>query len=511
MKKFDTIIIGSGHNGLTTASFLAKKGRKVLVVEKNKTIGGLAASEEFHPGFKTAGILHDTSAVRRWVTDKLELQKFGLKFHKEHLPVFAPQRSGRGLLLWRDAKKALEEIGPHSDKDAKNYANYRAFLERITPFIAKVFDDFPPDVATMSFPGLWELAKKAVALRMLGRHDMMEILRIGPMCVADWLNEWFESDLLKTMICAPALYSTYTGPWSPGSNANLLIHECFAKEPVIGGPQALVKALEACARAAGVEIQTNTEVKQLVFDQGRVTGLRLADGSVLSASQVASAINPKTLFTKLVDPSELTMSFDDHVRGIRTRGTTGKIHLALSAYPEFAGRPSMKPEYIRTSEHFDEIEKAFDAIKYREISKIPALDIYVPTLEAPELAPAGKHVMSIMTHFAPRYLEGGWGEKGRADMYENTVAALEVYAPNIRSLIVGKEVLSPEDLEQRYGLDEGQLYHVEHAADQLLVRPTYECARYATPFPGLFLCGSGSHPGGGITCAPGALAVDAMI
>lgn len=510
MKKFDTIIIGAGHNGLTTAALLAKRGRKVLVIDKNKTIGGLAASEEFHPGFKTAGILHDTTAVRRWVTDKLELSKHGLKFHKDELPIFAPQRGGRGLLLWRDAKRALEEIGPHSEKDAKNYANYRAFLERITPFISKVFDDFPPDVATMSFPGLWELAKKALSLRMLGKHDMMEILRIGPMCVADWLNEWFESDLVKATLCGPAVYSTYTGPWSPGSNANLLVHECFTREPVVGGPQALIKALESCARSAGVEFMTGAEVKGIVLVNKRATGVKMADGSEISANHVASAINPKTLFTKLLDPAELSISFSDSVRGIRTRGTTGKIHLALAGYPEFTGRPNLKAEYIRTGEYFDEIEQAFDAVKYREVSKRPVLDIYVPTLEAPELAPAGKHVMSIMTHFAPRYLEGGWDDKGRELMYENAIKSIEQYAPGIRALILGKEVLTPEDLENRYGLDEGQLYHVEHAADQLLVRPTYECARYATPFEGLFLCGSGSHPGGGITCAPGALAVEAM-
>lgn len=511
MKKFDTIVIGAGHNGMTTAALLAKKGRKVLVVEKNAKAGGLAASTEFHPGFKTAGILHDTTAVRRWVADKLELTKYGLKFHSEHLPVFAPQRSGRGLLLWRDPKKAMEEIGPHSEKDAKKYLQYREFIGRITPFMARVFDDFPPDVATMSFPGLWELAKKAVALRMLGKHDMMEILRIGPMCVADWLNEWFESDLLKATLSGPAVYSTYTGPWSPGSNANLLLAECFAREPVVGGPAALAAAVEAAARAAGVEIMTDAAVKKVTVKDGRATGIMLQDGQTIESSTVASAVDPKTLFRKLVDQDDLTLLFSEHVSGIRTRGTTGKIHLALSAYPEWNGRPSLKAEYIRTGEYFDEIEQAFDSIKYREASKKPVVEVYVPTLENPALAPEGKHVFSVMTHFAPRYHEGGWTTEARDAMYENTLRALEQYAPNIRSLIVGKEVLTPEDLELRYGLDEGQLYHVEHAADQLLVRPTYECARYETPIAGLYLCGSGSHPGGGITCAPGALAAQAML
>jgi phytoene dehydrogenase-like protein len=506
MNRYDVIVIGAGHNGLTTAALLAKKGRKVLVVEKRAVAGGLAASEEFHPGFRTPGILHDTTALRRSVIQELDLARHGLKLRKDDVPVFAPQKSGRGLLLWRDPQKAEEELAPFSAGDVKAYRGYRAFIGRMAPFLRRVFDDFPPDIATMSFPGLWDLMKKAVSLRMLGKSDMMEILRVGPMCVADWLNEWFETDLLKACLAGPAVFSTYTGPWSPGSNANLLLAEALAEAPVAGGPQALAKALEAAARAAGVEIRTNTEVKELIVDGLTVKGVVLTDGTRLEAAKVAAACDPKQVFLKLVPPAKLPRHVETDIANVRARGTTAKVHLAVSRYPEWVNRPSLKVEYVRTGEHVDELEKAFDAVKYRGFSKAPVLDIYVPTLEAPELAPSGQHVVSILVSFAPHQLEGGWNDAQRAALYETTLATLEAYAPGIRSSIVGHEVLTPADLEARYNLTGGHLHHGEHAADQLLVRPTPACSRYETPFAGLYLCGSGSHPGGGITCAPGAFA-----
>ncbi len=509
--KYDVLVIGSGHNGLVTAALLAKKGRKVAVLEKHSALGGLSASAEFHPGFRSPGMLHDTTGLRRSVVEQLELAKFGLKFRTEEAPIFAPQRDGRGLLLWRDPRRAEEELAPHSAKDVKAYKDYRAFIDRVTPVLKKVFDEMPPDLVNMSFPGLWEMLKTAVTLRLLGKNDMMEMLRITPMCVADWLNEWFESDLLKAALAHPSIHHSYTGPWSPGTNINLLLAEAFNDLPVLGGAQALAKALIEACKAQGVELVTDAEVSQVDITAGVVRGVTLKGGAKVEAGLVAAACDPKQLFLSLVKPQYLTHRFEMDVRNIRTRGTVAKLHLALDKYPELRGRPSLKVEYIRTGEYFDQLEKAFDPVKYREFSKAPVFDAYVPTLEDPSLAPAGKHVLSVLVHFAPHHLEGGWTDAKREDLYQTAIAGLSHYMPGLAGSIVGKEILTPVDLETRFNLSGGHMFHGEHAADQLLVRPVPDCSRYATPFKGLFLCGSGSHPGGGITGAPGSLAAKAML
>lgn len=510
MSRTDVVIIGAGINSLVCATILAKKGRKVLVLEKRQVLGGLAGSEEFHPGFKTSGVFNDTTQLRPWIVDQLNLKAFGLKIRAEEAPVFAPEKEGRGLLLWRSADKAQEEIGPVSQKDAKAYRDYRAFIDRVSPFLRKVFDDFPPDIMTMSFPGLWDLMKKAVSLRMLGRGDMMEILRIAPMCVADWLNEYFESDLLKAALAGPAIYNSFTGPWSPGTNINLLMAEAVTQNPVVGGPQALAKAVIAAAKAANVEIRTGAEVEEVVIQGTKATGVKLSGGETVDADRVVAGCDPKQLFLDLIDPAYLTQSFEHNIKNIRARGTTAKLDLALKAYPEFKNRPSLKAEFVHTGEYFDQMEKAFDAVKYDQHSREPLLDVYFPTLEAPELAPSGQHVAQILVHFAPEKLEGGWTAEKKKAFEEIAIKTLERYAPGIRSQIVGSRLSTPADLQKDYNLSGGHLFHGEHAADQLLVRPTPECSRYATPFEGLYLCGSGSHPGGGLTGAPGGLAAKAI-
>lgn len=508
---YDLIVIGAGHNGLVAATLAARGGRRVLVVEKRATVGGLCAGEEFHPGFRHAGIHHDTSSLRASVVEELELVKHGLRLRADEAPVFAPEEKGRGVLVWRSPKRLAEELAPRSQRDLKAYEQYRATVERFAPVVRKVFDDFPTDVTSLSVSSLWDLMRKAVSLRMLGKADMMEVLRVAPMCVADWLNEFFEDKLLKACLAGPALYNTYCGPWSPGSALNLLVAECLAARPVAGGPQALVKALAKAASAAGVEIRTGEPVKRVDVENGRVRGVTLEGGATLAAAKIGAAVDPKALFLELVAPGCTSMQFQSNVQNIRARGTAAKVHLAVHKYPEWRERPSLKAEYVRTGEFFDQMERAFDAVKYRRISDEPILDIYVPTLEAPELAPAGQHVLSILVSFVPYQLDGGWTEERRQEVYDKVVGQLEKYAPGIAPTIVGKEVLSPKDLEERYGLWGGHLHHGEHAADQLLMRPTPECARYATPVEGLFLVGSGAHPGGGVTGAPGAFAARAML
>jgi len=509
--RYDVVVIGAGHNGLTTATLLAREGQSVVVLERRAAVGGLATSEPFEGRYRTAGILHDTSGVRRWAIDRLELKKHGLSLRSEPLPTFIPQKEGPGYIHWRNPDRANKEIALRSESDAKRYKEFRAFIKRVTPAVHRIFDQFPPDTQGVDLAELWELGKRAVALRLLGRNDMMELLRIGPMCVADWVGEWFESEILRAAVAAPAVLHNNTGPWSPGTGLNLLLAEVFGQVGVEGGPAALAAALGRAANQAEVEIRTEVGVARIDLLDGRVAGVTLDNGEVIEAPTVAASCHPQHLFLDLVPTHHLPIEFEQNLIHYRSRGVAAKIHLALSFYPEFNGRKDLQPAHIRTGTSIDDLERAFDPIKYRDFPLEPVLDIYVPTVESSDLAPEGHHVFSILAHWIPYRLEGGWDEEAKQRLLDAVLDVLAGYAPQIYEALVGAEVLTPVDLEQRYGVSGGHLLHGEHALDQLVFRPTPECSRYATPFPGLYLCGSGSHPGGGLTCAPGTLAVKAIL
>ena len=509
--RYDVVVIGAGHNGLTTAAYLAKSGKKVVVVERREAIGGLAAGDEFHPGYRTAGVLHDTTTVRKWVIDDLELRKHGLETRRSAPPVFIPQVDGPGYLHFHDPRAAQKEIGAHSKQDAESYRQYRAFIRKISPVFRSVFDEVPADTDSLGVTDLWGLGKKALSLRMLGKNDMMEIFRIVPMCVADWVNEWFESEILRVAVAGPAILHTMTGPWSPGSNFNLLMSEILFDSAVAGGPAALSQALDKAARAQGVEIRTDAPVTRLKVAEGKIEGVILANGEALEAGLVVASCHPKHLFLDLLPARSLPIQFEQNLLGYRSRGVVAKINLALNGYPQFRCRPDFQPEIVRTGEHIDDLEKAFDPAKYSMFSVEPFLDIWAPSVENPTLAPAGHHVFSIQAHFAPHDLEGGWSDARKEEFFDAAMAALNRYAPGIEQYVVAAELSSPADLEERYRVTGGHLFHGEHAIDQLVVRPVPECSRYLTPFEGLYLCGGGSHPGGGITCAPGALAARLML
>jgi phytoene dehydrogenase-like protein len=340
---------------------------------------------------------------------------------------------------------------------------------------------------------------------------MMEILRVAPMCAADWLNEWFQTDALKAGLCAPALTGSFTGPWSPGTAAALLVSDAFQAPGVVGGAQAVAAALVRAAAAAGVDLRTGARVARVVVERGRASGVTLDDGTTIAAPVVAAACDPKTLFLDLVAPEQLPLRLERDIRNLRARGTAAKLELAVDRLPEWRGRPGLAAEWIRVGERLDDLERAFDAVKYRRHAAAPMLDVYVPTLEDASLAPRGHHVVSILVHFVPLAPEGGWTEVARRGLVEAVLATLDQHAPNLRGGILGQRLLTPQDLEAEWGLAGGHLFHGEHAADQLVVRPVPACARYRTPIEGLFLCGSGSHPGGGVTCAPGALGARAFL
>ena len=509
--KYDVIVIGAGHNGLTTAAMLAKSGRKVVVLERRLIVGGLAAREEFHPGFYTDGILHDASLFDEKVIRELGLSYHGLTMTDCPPPIFAPQREGPGLLLHHDPVLAKSEIEKHSAGDATRYVEYRAFLDRVRPFFNRLLRSIPPDVAAGGWRDQLALASTGLTLRRLGRKDMMEVLRIGPMCVADWLNEWFETQLLSCLLAGPALTCSSTGPWSPATNAMLLRHEMLSGRTATGGSSSITDALRVSCEQLGIDLHTNATVKEVRITGGVIEGVTLQDSESFDAPIVAASCDPKTLFCSLIDGRHIPARLEDRMTHLRTLGTTVKVHLALGKPLRFACRPDLEIQHARIAESFDEMERAFDSTKYRHCATSPILDIAIPSISNPTLAPKDHHVVSILAHFAPYDLDGSWGNDARESFGDLVVNRLASYAVDLNDAIIAREVLTPLDIETRYGLTGGHLHHAEHGLDQMITRPVPECARYGTPIRGLYLCGSGSHPGGGITGLPGSLAAKTII
>ena len=511
MSKYDVIVIGGGHNGLTTATILANKGQKVLVVEKRDVLGGIAAGEEFYPGYSTTGLLHDTSGVRSDVVKNLQLENHGLEVETNRADVTILSKNGNAVTIQADVDATAEAIGKFSEKDAKSYQLYQEFLKKVSKVINDLMDNPPPniDVENLTMASLVILAKKGMMLKGLGNKVMMELLKVAPMCVTDFLNEKFETDFLKAGIAAPALYGSYAGPWSAYSTINLLLWECASRSNIKGGPQALVDALQKAAEQANVEIRTEAEVEKILLDvEGAVGGVRLKGGEEIMAAKVAASCTPKETFLNLFDDFELEYELDYWIDKIRSRGTTAKINLAVNKAVDLNGQTV---EYARTGNSFDEMEKAFDPVKYREVTDSPFLDIHIPTIANPSLAPEGHSVVSVLAHQIPYNFAAGWTSETKKKLTDDVLRELELYSPGLADAVVGMEVLSPVDFEERYTLTEGHIYHGEHFVDQLITRPIPACARYSTPVAGLFLCGSGSHPGGGITCAPGSMAAETIL
>lgn len=505
----DVIVIGAGPNGLAAAAKLAGAGKKVVVLERADAPGGLSARREFHPGYVVPGLLHDEGLVPRTVADKLGLAKHGLSFRKPPA-MYIAEANGPGILLSADTGTAAEAIGQRSKHDAESYRGLRAFLGRITPLFASLLAEAPPSISPRSAGDFWQIARHGLAAFRINRKDLIELARVAPMCVADFLNEKFETPLLVEAFAAPAVASTWSGPWSAGTMTNFLLHECAGGESLAGGPPALIAALLAASRAAGAELRTGAEVARIRLDKGKVAGVTLASGETIDAPIVLSSADPKRTLLKLLAPGTLPLKIEDEARRVRSRGSAAKIHLALSGPLEIGGG---QHEAIRIGGgHVDDLERAFDAIKYRRFSEHPHLEIRIPTVADPTLAPAGHHVVSILASFAPYALDGGWTPESREQLGDAVLAVLEKHAPGVRSKLVAKEVLTPVDLETTFALTGGQLHHGELALDQLLMmRPVPSAPRYQTTIPGLFLGGSGSHPGGGVRPTAGLLAAEAVL
>jgi len=512
----DIIIIGAGHNGLVAACYLAKAGLKPLVLERRAIAGGACITEEFHPGFRASTLAHTTGPLSSRVVKDLDLERQGLEFIQPAVRVFAPNSSGRSICIYEDVERTADELTHLSTKDAKSYPDFVSTFARIGRAVAPLLPMTPPDIDRLSKKELWGLGKLGLAIRGLGKKDEYRLLRYGPMAVADLAAEWFETELLRAIVAARGIFGAFAGPWSAGTSAALLLqaatdeHAIAPATFVKGGMGALSQTLAKVVTASGAEIHTNAEVASVRVRDGKATGVVLTSGEEIAARAVISNADPRTTFLKLVDPAEFDPSFLNKIRNYRAHGTVAKVHLALSAVPQFSALTNEEATEklsgrIHIGPDIEYLEHAFDAAKYGDMSPRPYLDIAIPSLTDQTLAPAGAHVMSIHAQFAPYHLQDGDWNSRREELGDTVVNALSDYAPNLKESIVGRHVITPLDLEETYGLSGGHIHHGEMSVDQLFAfRPLIGWARYLTPLEGLYLCGAGTHPGGGVTGTPGA-------
>ena len=508
------VVIGAGHNGLTAAFYLAKAGIKPVVLEARDEVGGGAITGEIHPGFHCPVLTHEVLLQQR-VVREMDLERHGLERLRSSASVCALSPGGPPLLIDERSEQAQANIRSFSAKDAAAYPAFRTALERTAAVLASTFEYTPPPIDKPGATDLWNLLKTARAFRALGKRDAHRLLRWGPMPIADLVDEWFEHDLLRATVAAPALTGAMLGPRSAGSSLMLLMREAhrqLAGGPlrVKGGPGAATRALAAAARAAGAEIRTSTAVERIVVRDNTVEAV-IAGGQTFKTAAVVSGIDPKTTFLRLIEPAELSPDFASKVQNYRASGTVAKVNLALAALPNFGCPSEALTGRIHIGPDLDYLERAFDHTKYGELSAQPWLELAIPSLLDSSLAPSGAHVASVYVHYAPRGLRSGDWTSARDTMLSAVFSVLERYSTDIRRQTVATQVLTPFDLERDYGLAGGHIFHGELALDQLFtMRPLLGHARYATPIRGLYLCGAGTHPGGFMTGGSGRLAANAV-
>jgi len=485
------------------------QGKRVALVEQRDTLGGLAESVEFAPGFKSAGIWHGTGNVSESVMSSLGLKNL---VQNEPSIVYALGDTGRVAPISGPADRTAFGIAQHSASDGRNYARYRAFMERIRPVLSRFLTRRPLNLLEVEREAPVEILTRALGLRFLGAHDMVELLRVAPMPVSDFLNEYFESDFIKGALSMAAVLGTFTAPRSPGTTMNLLMHESIDGQSIRGGSLALTEALVGRARELGVEFKCGSAVARVLLENKAVRGVELDDGAVIEAAAVSASCNPKTVLLDLLPVEALTHITEHRISNFRTYGTTAHLLLAVDGPVSFQGESAYQDmRHLRIAPTLNHVEKAFDAIKYDNFSDEPVLDIVVPTIDNPGLAPDGKSVVSVLVGYAPFNLERGWSDSAKNTLTKNAIDTISRYVPGIEQKLIATKLSTPVDLEDDYGLTGGHLHHGEPGLDQILIRPIPECFNYETPVPGLTLCGSGTHPGGTVSCMAGALAAHEIL
>ena len=520
IKKYDAIVIGGGHNGLTAAAYFARAGKEVLVLERRYVLGGAAVTEEVFPGFKFSVCSYVVSLLKANIIRELMLPKFGL----ELLPLestFTPLENDY-LMRTADPDETYREMYRHSPRDAETYTRFGPLMGQIGMAVRPILETIPPNAIRPSFPDLSAMKKLLNHFKTLSDEQFEYLTKLMTMSSADFLDEWFEFEPLKATMAASGIIGTFMGPRSPGSAYVMLHHYMGDIDGAFrawgfqrGGTGAVSMAIARSAEYFGAKIMTEAPVEKVIVNNGRAIGVALENGDEYKADKVISALDPKLSFLKMVDETDLPNDFVTDIKNFRIRGSSGKVNLALDALPEFTCLPGNGPHLrgaISISPDFDYIEKAYDDAKYGNFSEVPYIDIIIPSVLDPEMAPPGKHVMSCFVQYAPYNIKGGWNDQKREDFGDAVINALARYAPNIKDIILHRQVLTPADIESTFGLTEGNIFHGELTLQQLFaLRPAVKWANYKTPITNYYQCGSGTHPGGGITGSPGEMAAKKIL
>lgn len=513
-ERFDVIIVGGGHNGLVAAAYLAAAGRSVLVVERRPLLGGACVTEPIGPGYRCSTTSYVCSLLRPEIIRELDLASHGF----ELLPCetsFIPFSDGGHLLLGLGEEEDARQIARFSARDAAAYPRFEAALGRLADFLRPTLAMTPPDLAAPRPADLWKLLKLGGRLLGLSRADRALLVKVMSMSIADLLDEWFESPRLKAMLAATGTIGIYGSPRTPGTAFVLLHHglgeaagEAGAWAFVRGGMGAISEALASAARSRGATLHTDAPVKRILVERGSAVGVLLESGEEIRARVVASNADPRRTFLGLVEPSELPRDFLASMQGFRSRGNSGKVHLALSELPDFSALPGDGPHLRGTlqiaGDDLEYLEAAFRDYEVGRPSERPYLEITIPSTVDDTLCPPGHHVMSISVKYLPLHLaEGDW-ESRREELALRVIETLGAHAPNLPSAVLHRHVVTPSDLESVYGLSGGNVFHGDMATDQLFsMRPLFGWAGYRSPVRNLYLCGAGSHPGGGVMGAAG--------
>jgi phytoene dehydrogenase-like protein len=512
---YDAVIAGGGHNGLVTAACLARGGLRVLVLERRDLVGGCAVTEPVWPGYRVSTGAYLVSLLQERIVRELELEHFGYHADAKEPPFFSPFPDGRYLFFWQDQRRTCEEIAKFSRRDAERFPAYESHLERLARIVELLLLETPPPFPPSGIGDFAEYLKHAARLRRLSGADLAGLTKVFTQSAADFLSEWFESEQVKVTLVTDGVIGANGGPRSAGT-AYILLHHCMGGVGgrrgvwgyVRGGMGAVSDAIAASARARGAEIRVNAKVEHVLIRDGRAAGVVLESGEEIDARVVASNLDPRVTFLQLVEEKHLPAEFVQAIRRFRCEGTSCKINLGLNGLPEFRCLPGAPGPQHRATMHIcpdiEYVERAWDDAKYGQPSESPLIEMTCPTIYDPSLAPPGKHILGLFLQYAPYTLKGATWDQLRDPFADRVLDLVADYAPNIRAIIEHRQVLTPFDLESRFGITGGNIFHGEMSMDQLFVmRPLMGWSRYRTPVRGLYLCGSGAHPGGGVMGAPG--------
>lgn len=515
---YDAIVVGAGHNGLTAAAYLARAGRSVLVLERRSRLGGAVDTAELLPGARVPAVAHTVGRMRPSIVRELELRRHGLELTAPAVRAFAPQPDGRSVVLWRDSAETEASLRAWSASDAAAYAPFDARVRTLSRFLADLGDETPPDLRDPGFEDALTGLRLGRAFKGLGRDDGRTMLRILAMAIADLVAESFVSDPVRGVLAWRGVRHTAMGPWSAGTTKVLLDDAAGSDggasgETVFarGGPGALAAALASSARAAGAEIRTDADVVAVISSDGRATGVALASGEEIASGTVVAGLDPKRLLTTLTDPVAIGPSLRWRASNIRTPGKAAKVNLVLDSQPVFPAAGDdprlLRGRILVGMTGIDAMERVFDATKYGRFADALVVEAVIPTLTDPTLvagAADGTHVLSADVHWVPTEPREGTWDDGREALGDAVVRTLETVSPGLGDRVVARQVLTPLDLERDYGMTGGHPMHVEPALDSFFAwRPLLGHARYRMPIDGLYLAGSGAHPGGGVTGVPG--------